>query len=134
MIMVDPEVEELFKDAESLYRESLKDLEAKRIRKAAENAWAATVRATEALLVARGREYEKIRWPRERRYELDALSVEDKTIEDLRIPERYGSRETFLHGSCFYEGACEPISTERRIRETIDYIKDAKRIVYGKDK
>ena len=130
--MVNLEVEEFFKDAEFLYQEPLKDLEARRIRKAAENAWAATVRATEALLVARGREYEKIRWSKERRYELDVLSVEDKAIEDLRIPERYGSRETFLHGSCFYEGACEPISTERRIKETINYIKDIKRIVYGK--
>lgn len=59
--MIDPEVEELLRDAESLYREALKDLEAKRIRKAAENAWAATVGATEALFVAKGREYEKIR-------------------------------------------------------------------------
>jgi len=66
--MASPEVEKLFKDAESLYEEALRDLEAKRIRKAAENAWAATVRATEALIVAKGREYERIRWPRERRY------------------------------------------------------------------
>lgn len=130
--MVDPEVEELFKDAESLYQESLKDLEVKRIRKAAENAWAATVRATEALLISRNREYEKIKWPGSRRYELDRLTAEDKAVDEMHISERYGSRETFLHGSCFYEGICEPISTERRIRETIDYIKDAKRIVYGK--
>jgi len=38
MAIADPEVEELLKDAESLYEEALKDLEAGRIRKAAENA------------------------------------------------------------------------------------------------
>jgi len=127
------EVEELVKDAESLYQEALKDVEAGRVRKAAENAWAATVRATEALLISRKRDYESIKWPGPRRYELDRLSVEEKAVDVMRIPERYGSRETFLHGSCFYEGVCEPRSTERRIYETIDYIEDVKKIVYGKN-
>ena len=31
-----------------------------------------------------------------------------------------------LHGECFYLGLCDPVSiTERRIRETADYIDDA---------
>jgi len=63
---------------------------------------------------------------------LDVFSVEDAAIGELCIPERYGNGETFLHGSCLYEGAYEPISTERRIREMINYIKNAKRIAYGR--
>ena len=50
---LNPKVEELFRDAERLYEEALKDLEAGRIRKAAENAWCATLRATDALILAR---------------------------------------------------------------------------------
>jgi hypothetical protein len=39
---------------------------------------------------------------------------------------RYFTRISYLHGSCFYDGLCDPIGqTVRRIRETIDYIQDA---------
>jgi len=44
------EIEEMFKDAERLYEEALKDLKAGRIRKAAENAWCTTLRVTDALI------------------------------------------------------------------------------------
>ena len=125
---LNPKVKELFEDAKELYEEALRDLEAGRIRKAAENAWCATVRATEALLVSRGRDYEVVRWPESRRVELDRLAIEDEEVRRLHIPERYGSRETYLHGSCFYEGIYEPKSTIRRIKETIDYIRDAMRL------
>ena len=34
-----------------------------------------------------------------------------------------------LHGDCFYTGLCEPIEdTERLIRETADYIEQARRL------
>ena len=42
---------------------------------------------------------------------------------------RYYTRQCHLHGDCFYAGLCEPIDdTERRIRETADYIDDAERL------
>ena len=44
---------ELFKDAEFLYHEAIKELARKKLRNAAEKAWAATVRATTALILAR---------------------------------------------------------------------------------
>ena len=122
-------MEDLFRNAERLYKEALKDLRKGRFRKAAENAWAATVRATEALLVARGYSYEEVKWPSSRRRALDELAMRDPKVDELRMVERYGSRETFLHGSCFYEGMCEPLERNvRRIEETKRYIEDAKKL------
>ena len=36
----------------------------------------------------------------------------------------------YLHGECFYEGKRITRDTERRIRETIDYIADAEGFAY----
>ena len=42
---------------------------------------------------------------------------------------RYYTRQGHLRGDCFYAGLCEPIEeTERRIRETSDYIDAAERL------
>ncbi len=42
------------------------------------------------------------------------------------------SRQSSLHGNCFYLGLCDPVDTaERRIRETADYISDAEALAYG---
>ena len=42
---------------------------------------------------------------------------------------RNGNRESVLHGSCFYDGDCEPEDElARDIRETADYILDAERL------
>ena len=39
---------------------------------------------------------------------------------------RYYSRQSQLHGECFYLGLCDPApETERRIRETAGYPDDA---------
>ena len=38
----------------------------------------------------------------------------------------YAATRDFLHGSCFYEGLCEPLEdTRKRIRETNRYIDTA---------
>jgi len=124
-------VEELLKDAYELYEKARNEIE-KDIRNAAEKAWCATVKATEALLVANGIKYDEIRWPRVRRRELIFLARRNKLIEELNILDRYGSRETYLHGYCFYEGICEPIDTERRILGTKAYIDDVKKIIKNK--
>ena len=45
---------------------------------------------------------------------------------------RYYIRQGALHGDCFYLGLCEPLAdTERRIRETAEYIDDAERLAAG---
>ena len=45
---------------------------------------------------------------------------------------RYYTRQGHLHGRCFYNGHCDPLEeTERRIRETADYIDAAQRLAGG---
>ena len=45
------------------------------------------------------------------------------------LVDRYYTRIGHLQGSCFYNGMCDPAEeTQRRIRETIDYIRDAERL------
>ena len=115
----------IFADAHTLYDDALEMLEMGKIRNAAEKAWGATKRATDALILARtGREPE--RTP-ETSTELRALAVRDPAVRNL--VGRYYSRQGALHGDCFYLGLCEPLAdTERRIRETANYIADAERL------
>ncbi len=90
------------------------------LRNAAEKAWRATKRATDALILARtGEEPGPTALTSN---ELDALAREDNRVQSLQ--GRYYSRISQLHGQCFYVGNCNP-DTERRIRETADYISDA---------
>ncbi len=46
------------------------------------------------------------------------------SLEALR--EHLASRQSFLHGACFYDGVTEPEDDQiAGIRETLDYIRDA---------
>ncbi len=95
------------------------------VRDAAEKAWCATKRATDALILARTGELPP-RSPDTTRG-LRAIVVSDPSARSLR--GRYFERQGALHGDCFYTGLCEPIEdTEQLIRETIDYIRDAERL------
>lgn len=121
---MESDVEVLFRDAESLYEEALRDLEAKRLRKAAENAWAARLRATNALILSKmGKMPEYVP---ETRTMLEELAIKYPEIELL--VGRFYTGETFLHGHCFYLGMCPPDAVERRVRETWKYIEDAKKL------
>ena len=95
------------------------------LRDAAEKAWCATKRATDALILARtGVEPEQS--PDTSRG-LVRLARVDGAINPLI--GRYYSRQGHLHGTCFYLGECEPVNeVERRIRETVDYVDDAARL------
>ena len=115
----------VFADARTLYDDALEMLELGKIRNAAEKAWGATKRATDALILARTG-YEPERTP-ETSTELRALAAQDPGVRSL--VGRYYSRQGVLHGDCFYMGLCEPLEdTERRIRETVTYIADAERL------
>ena len=58
---------------------------------------------------------------------LGELALQDDAVRVLI--GRYYTRQSQLHGDCFYSGLCEPIAeTERRIRETGTYILDAERL------
>ena len=124
--MVTPDrVSAIFSDARVQHRAALERLAAGDIRDAAEKAWGATKRATDALVLARtGREPRKT--PDTSRG-LGNLAAQDSAVRGL--VNRYYSRQRWLHGNCFYLGLCEPVAaTERRIRETADYIRDAERL------
>ena len=118
-------VKEIFDDAYSLYREAMGELERGNIRESAEKAWGATLRATKALVLAKtGKESDGAIGLTKAFTE---LIREDRGMEELE--GRYFTRESLLHGHCFYDGACEPREhIERRIRETNLYIEDAKRL------
>ena len=113
----------IFADARAVHSQALDRLEQDDIRDAAEKAWCATKRATDALILARtGEEPETTAMTTEG---LLALAMRSDIFENL--VGRYFTRISYLHGTCFYNGMCGP-DTDRRIRETADYIRDAERL------
>ena len=123
-------IQAIFDDARELQADALEMLAQGRIRNAAEKAWGATFRATVALILSRTGE-EPERTP-ETGAELNKLAFQDQAIRDACMGARYYTRQGSLHGECFYHGLCGPIEdTERRIRETSDYINDAERLAQG---
>ena len=113
-------VVELFADARQVHSQAIARLDAGHVRDAAEKAWCATKRATDALILALTGE-EPVTTARTTD-ELDALA--DRDPEARTLLGRYFSRLGQLHGACFYDARCNP-QTERRIRETAAYIDDA---------
>ncbi len=116
-------LEVLFADARQVHVEALARLEQGDVRDAAEKTWCATKRATDALILARTGEEPGT--TAQTSNGLDALARQDSNVKSL--VGRYYSRISQLHGACFYDGICNP-DTERRIRETIDYIRHAEHL------
>ena len=112
----------LFADARALYDDALEMLDEGRLRNAADKAWGATKRATDALILARTGEEPRtsgqtMRMIRQLRRQYPAL-------EPLRL--RYGHRQSFLHGACFYDGILEPEDDIiADVRETLEYVREA---------
>lgn len=112
----------IFSDARELYQDALEMLDEGRLRNAAEKAWGATKRATDALILARTGEEPRTSGQTVRM--LRQLRSQDPTLEPVRLS--YGSRQSFLHGLAFYDGVLEPAEDLiRDVRETIDYIRQA---------
>ena len=117
---VQDRVDEIFADARLMYARAVARLEQNDIRDAAEKAWCATKRATDALILALiGEEPGPTGFTSNC---LDDLVASGRATNSLQ--RRYYSRLSQLHGACFYTGACNR-HTERRIRETAAYIADA---------
>ena len=95
------------------------------IRDAAEKAWCATLQATNAVILAQtGLSPERTPVTS---LELNKLRAASNRFESL--VRRYYTRQGLLHGECFYLGLCEPQEeVERRIRETGEYIADAREL------
>ena len=128
MLAID-EVREIFADAHSMYEDAIERWVAGDVRDAAEKAWCATKRATDALILARTGELPETTGMTSAGIRL--LGEVDRAVENL--VGRYYTRIGHLHGECFYEGKCATQDTERRIRETIDYIRDAEALAFSGD-
>lgn len=125
---MDKQIESIFEDADNLYREAVRELQEGHVRNAAEKAWGATARATSGLILARtGRELDGTRGMTSAF--VDLMRQDDRL---RRLEGRYFTRESFLHGYCFYMGVCEPRDEiDRRIRETDQYIRDCRELAGG---
>ena len=119
--------QEIFADARDVHQQALGRLAAGDIRDAAEKAWCATKRATDALILERtGRLPET---SSETSLELRRLIVADSTARRLR--GRYYAHQRILHGDCFYSGLCDPVEDSvLLIKETVQYIDDAEQTAY----
>ena len=126
MLAVD-EVREIFADAHLMYQGAIERWAAGDVRDAAEKAWCATKRATDALILARTGRLPETTGMTSTGIRL--LGEADRAFENL--VGRYYTRIGHLHGECFYEGKFITSDTERRIRETIDYITDAEALALG---
>ncbi len=121
-MVVTNKVSAMFSEARALHDTSLASLERDDIRDAAEMAWLATKRATDALIMAHvDREPQT---ELETSTELERLSGKDPRAEALTGP--YCVNLEYLHHSCARLGLCDPAeSAEQYIRETADYIRHA---------
>ena len=127
MTTVEANAARIFADARRMRDAALEQMAAGDIRDAAEKAWCATLRATEALVLIRTGQEPGTSTMAGRR--LQAAVAADPSLWDLRT--RYFDRQAVLHGECFYHDYCEPVVTERLIRETSDYILDAERLAHA---
>ena len=111
----------IFTDAQQMYDSALERLAAGDIRDAADKAWCATLRATDALVLARTGQQPPTSPATTRAF----LVIGESDPAVRRLQGRYFQRQSVLHGNCFYMGLCEPVeATTRLIRETDAYIRD----------
>ena len=115
-------VTELLEDARELYADSLEMLDQGRIRNAAEKAWGATKRSTDAMVLARtGNEPQSAG---QARRALLRLSNDGPAFGAFQ--GEYNTRAALLHVNCFYDGNCEPEEEmSALIRATDAYIDEA---------
>ena len=119
-------VRELFADARSLHVSALERLDAGDIRDAAEKAWCATKRATDALILARTGNVPST--TSQTSGGIRALGQQGDALASLRV--RFGNVAHYLHSDCFYDDHCEPEDfVADLIRSTFDYVRDAENLV-----
>ena len=115
-------VTELFADAMSLYADALDMLDQDKLRNAAEKAWGATKRSTDAMVLARtGNEPQSAGQARRA-----LLGMRNDGPEFVTFHGEYSIRSDLLHVNCFYDGNCEPeAEMADLIRSTDSYIQEA---------
>ena len=118
-------VSELFADAQSLYDDALDMLDQGKIRNAAEKAWGATKRSTDAMVLARTGQEPQSAGQAQRA--LLRMSSEGPVFE--RFQGQYNTRSLLLHINCLYDGNCEPEEEMTAlIRATEAYIQEARNL------
>ena len=118
-------VSELFADAEVLYGDALDMLYQGKIRNAAEKAWGATKRSTDAMVLARTGQEPQSAGQAQRA--LLRMSSEGPVFE--RFQGQYSTRSLLLHINCFYDGNCEPEEEMTAlIRDTDSHIQEARNL------
>ena len=127
MTTVEADAAGIFADARLMRDASLERMAAGDVRDAAEKAWCATLRATEALVLARTGQEPGTSTVAGRR--LRALSMNDQSLWGLR--DTYLARQAVLHGECFYHDYYDPEEIGRLVRETADYLREAERLAQG---
>ena len=127
MTTVESDAARIFADARRMGDAALAQMAAGDVRDAAEKAWCATVRSTEALMLVRTGQEPGTSTAAGRR--LQAISESDQSLRELR--RSYLERQSILHGECFYHDYCQPLVVERLINETSAYIQDAERLAQG---
>lgn len=122
MMAATDEVREIFTDARSLHASALERLNAGDLRDAAEKAWGATKRATDALILSKRGHVPNTTGQTSR--ELRFLAQSDSRLQSLRT--RYNTCIKELHDDCFYDGHCEPEElVVELVHSTSNYIQDA---------
>ena len=118
-------VSELFADALTLYGDALDMLGQGKLRNAAEKAWGATKRSTDAMVLARtGNEPQSAG---QARRALLRMSNDGPAFDAFQ--GRYNTRSALLHVNCFYDGNCEPeAEMTALIRATDSYIQEARNL------
>ena len=118
-------VSELFADARELYGDALEMLDQGRLRNAAEKAWGATKRSTDAIVLARtGQEPQSAGQARRA-----MLRMRNDGPELVAFHGQYSIRSELLHINCFYDGNCEPEDEMAAlIMETGSYIQNAENL------
>ena len=121
MTTIEANAARIFEDARRMGDAALERMGAGDVRDAAEKAWCATMRATEALVLARTEQEPDSSTAAGRR--LRAIAKIDPSLWELRLS--YLKRQRALHGDCFYHDDYEPAVIERLIAETADYVRGA---------
>lgn len=118
-------VTELFADAQTLYDDALDMLGQGKLRNAAEKAWGATKRSTDAMVLARtGNEPQSAGQARRA-----LLGMRNDGPEFVAFHGEYSIRSDLLHVNCFYDGNCEPeAEMTALIRATDSYIQEARNL------
>ena len=124
MTTIEANAARIFEDAHRMRDAALERLEAGDFRDAAEKAWYATLRATEALVLARtGQEPGQ---PIDTGVRLSSLAVKDQSLWDLM--ERHCVFEAILWEDCIILEYCDPEEIDGLVRKAPDYVRDAERL------